>query len=86
VRLGAWPLLALTSLGLLFASGCGKQTPERVKTDAEVKAERDAATKASRENPVYGDQLKQMDKAKDLGKDMNKMAEDAVKKAEEVSK
>jgi hypothetical protein len=27
--------------------------------------------------------LKQMDKAKDLGKDMNKAAEESVKKAEE---
>jgi predicted small lipoprotein YifL len=75
-------LLAIGALAVNLAA-CGKKEPVQVKSDAQVKAERDAATKATRENPVYGDQLKQMDKAKELGKDMNKMAEDAVKKAED---
>jgi mRNA-degrading endonuclease toxin of MazEF toxin-antitoxin module len=77
--------LALASL-MTCASlvvACGpKSQPAAPKSDSAVKAERDAATKATRDNPVYGDQLKTMDKAKDMGKDMNKMAEDAVKKAE----
>lgn len=77
-------VVALASAAMVL--GCGKKEPVEVKSDAQVKAERDAATKATRENAVYGDPLKKMDKAKDLGQDMNKMAEDAVKKAEDANK
>jgi ABC-type enterochelin transport system substrate-binding protein len=66
----------------LALTGCGQREQASPKSEARVKAEREAATKATRVNPVYGEQLKTMDKAKDMGKEMNKMAEDAVKKAE----
>ncbi len=48
-------------MGCLLIS-CGKKEP--VKTAEEQKAEMDKAAKMTRDNPVYGDQLKAMDKAK----------------------
>ena len=36
-----------------------------------------------RENPVYGDQVKALDKAKATADDMNKVATDRLKKADE---
>ena len=75
--------IAIAVVAVLALAACGKKEAAQPKTEAQVKSERDAATKGSRENAVWGEPLKQMDKAKDLGKDMNKMAEDQVKKAEE---
>ena len=70
----------LTSL--LFIS-CSKKEP--VKTAEQQKVEMDQATRASRENPVWGDQLKVLDKAKDTAAaaaDATKKTDDALKKAE----
>ncbi len=60
---------------------CGKKA-EPVKSAEEQKAEKDAATKATRENAVYGEQLKALDKAKETAK----AADEAVKKTEEALK
>ena len=64
-------------------SACGKKADAPTKTAEQEKAEKDAATKAVRDNPVYGDQFKAMDKAKATADESAKRTEDAVKKAEE---
>ena len=68
---------------MLYA--CGKQQ-EPPKTTEQIQAERDAAIKRTRENPVYGDQLKSLDKAKGVQDTVNKQAEDAAKKLDEQTK
>ena len=61
---------------------CGKKAEAPVKTSEQVKAEQDAATKATRENAVYGEQLKALDKAKETAA----AAEAAAKKTEDALK
>lgn len=51
-------------------------------TAEQAKAEKDAAAKAVRENPVYGDQVKAMDKAKAAAA----AAGEAAKKTDDASK
>lgn len=75
------PVLLAASLALV---ACGKKEP--VKTAEELKAEKEAATKASRQNTVYGNQLQTYDKAKDLADQANKQAEEAKKKIDEQTK
>jgi len=60
---------------------CGKKesTPP---TAEQAKAEKDASAKTVRENPVYGDQVKAMDKAKAAAA----AAGEAAKKTDEASK
>ena len=53
-------LVALFTALLLIS--CGKKEP--VKTAEEQKAEQDKAAKTTRDNPVWGEQVKSMDKAK----------------------
>ena len=72
---------------ILFAAlllvSCSKKEP--VKTAEQQKVEMDQAAKASRENPVWGDQLTVLDKAKDTAAaaaDATKKTDDALKKAE----
>ena len=65
---------------------CGKKADVPAKTAEQEKAEKDAATKAVRDNPVYGDQFKSLDKAKATATAADEAArktEDALKKAEE---
>ena len=74
-------LVALFTALLLIS--CGKKEP--VKTAEQQKVEMDQAAKASRENTVWGDQLKVLDKAKDTAAaaaDATKKTDDALKKAE----
>ena len=56
--------------------GCGKKTDVPAKTTEQAKAEKDAAAKAVRDNPVYGEQFKSLDKAKATAA----AAEEAAKK------
>ena len=72
---------------ILFAAlllvSCSKKEP--VKTAEQQKVEMDQSAKASRENPVWGDQLKVLDKAKDTAAaaaDATKKTDDALKKAD----
>lgn len=46
----------------LLLPGCGKQEP--AKTAEQQKAEQDKAAKTTRDNPVWGAQVKAADKAK----------------------
>jgi hypothetical protein len=73
-------LAAVLSAALLCS--CGK-APEQPKTAEQAKSERDEATRRTRENPVYGDQLKALDKAKALQETLNQQAEALRKKADE---
>ena len=69
---------------LALAPGCSKQEP--AKTAEQNQTEKAAATKRARENPVYGDQLRTLDKAKEVQEIANKQAEETRKKIEEQSK
>ncbi|MBL8521824.1 MAG: hypothetical protein JNK75_14295 [Betaproteobacteria bacterium] len=69
-------LLRALAIGVALAA-CGKPA-EAPKSAEQQKAEKDAAIKATRENPVYGDQLKAMDKAKAATEDAAKKREEAV--------
>jgi uncharacterized protein HemX len=77
-------LLVLALSAAVGMTGCSKKEP--VKTADEIKAEKEAATKASRQNTVYGNQLQTHDKAKDLADQANKQAEEAKKKIDEQTK
>ena len=79
LRIFAFAVLALA------LAGCGKMEPP-AKTAEQLKAEVDASTKASRENPVYGNQLQAHDKAKELADQANKQAEESKKKIDELTK
>ena len=67
----------LTAMIVAIAlGGCGKKADVPAKTAEQAKAEKDAATKAVRDNPVYGEQFKSLDKAKATAA----AAEEAAKK------
>ena len=67
----------------LFATflmvSCSKKEP--VKTAEEQKAEFDKAAKATRENAVFGEQVKAMDKAKAVTEKANELQEVKMKQA-----
>ena len=65
-------VVALFTCCLLIS--CGKKEP--VKTAEQEKAEQDKAAKTTRDNPVWGEQVKAIDKAK-------KETEKATQTAEE---
>ena len=64
----------------LLLVSCSKKEP--VKTAEEQKAELDKAAKTTRDNTVWGDQVKAMDKAKAVTEEANKSVEDKMKKAD----
>jgi len=75
--------LVVTLFAALMLMSCGKKEP--VKTVEQQKAEFDQAAKATRENTVWGDQVKALDKARDTAAaaaDATKKTDDALKKAE----
>ncbi|MBL8525438.1 MAG: hypothetical protein JNN20_17300 [Betaproteobacteria bacterium] len=78
-------MLMLSGAIMIALAACGKPA-EAPKTAEQQKAEKDAATKATRENPVYGDQLKAMDKAKTTVEEANKKREEAVGTADDKLK
>ena len=67
--------ISIAVLAAISSVSCSKKEP--VKTADEQKAEKDKAAKMTRDNPVYGDQLKAMDKAK---KDTEKAGQTAEEK------
>lgn len=64
---------------------CGKQDAAP-QTAEQAKAEKDATAKAVRDNPVYGDQVKAMDKAKADTEAATKKQEEAVNAADDKLK
>ena len=72
---------AVALIAVLTLVSCGKP----VKTAEQLKTEQDQAAKATRDNPVWGAQVKALDKAKDTADaaaDATKKVDDALKKAE----
>ncbi len=61
----------------LLLVSCSKKEP--VKTAEEQKAEFDKAAKTTRENPVYGDQVKALDKAKAVVEKAEKTQEEKLR-------
>ena len=61
----------------LWLVSCGKKEP--VKTVEQQKIELDAAAKATRENPVWGEQVKSMDKAKAVTEKATQTVEEKLK-------
>lgn len=61
----------------LLLVSCSKKEP--VKTAEEQKAELDKAAKITRDNPVYGDQVKALDKAKAVVEKAEKTQEEKLK-------
>lgn len=74
-------LVAAVLVATLALGACGKKD-NTVQTPEQAKAEKDAAAKAVRDNPVYGDQFKAMDKAKAVTDDATKKSDEALKKAD----
>ena len=75
-------LVVALFIALLLIS-CSKKEP--VKTAEQLKTEQDQAAKATRDNPVWGAQVKALDKAKDTAAaaaEATKKVDDALKKAE----
>ena len=75
--------IVIALLAALLLISCSKKEP--VKAAEQQKVEMEQAAKASRENTVWGDQLKALDKAKDTAAaaaDATKKTDDALKKAE----
>ena len=72
---------AVALIAALTLVSCSKP----VKTGEQLKTEQDQAAKATRDNPVWGAQVKALDKAKDTADaaaDATKKVDDALKKAE----
>jgi hypothetical protein len=69
----------------VFLFACGK-TPEAAKSADQIKSERDEAARRTRENPVYGEQLKALDKAKSIQETINKQGEELRKKEDAESR
>jgi hypothetical protein len=76
-----WLIVAAITL-----SACGKKPEAPAKSAEQAKAEKDAATQAVRDNPVYGEQFKALDKAKETAAaadEAGKKTADALKKMDE---
>jgi PBP1b-binding outer membrane lipoprotein LpoB len=75
--------IAFVLFTALVLVSCSKKEP--VKTAEQQKAEMDQAAKTTRDNTVWGDQVKALDKAKDVAAaaaDATKKTDDALKKAD----
>ena len=71
--------IVVTLFTALLLVSCSKKEP--VKTADEQKAELDKAAKTTRDNTVWGDQVKAMDKAKAVTEEANKAQEEKLKGA-----
>ena len=69
--------LIVALFAALLLISCGKKEP--VKTAEQQKAELDAANKATRENPVWGEQVKALDKAKAAAEKVPQTVEEKLK-------
>ena len=87
--------LAASFSALLFTlsiSACGKKTEDAPKkasataTTEQAQIEKAAADKSVRDNPVYGEQIKALDAAKEAAKAVEAQAAEAAKKIDEATK
>ena len=72
-------IVVVALFAALLMVSCSKKEP--VKTAEEQKAEFDKAAKATRENTVFGEQVKAMDKAKAVTEKANELQEEKMKQA-----
>ncbi len=70
---------------LVAASGCGKKEPT-AKSAEQRAAEKATDHKTTRDNPVYGDQVKALDAAKETQKALDEAAAANAKKIDEMVK
>jgi hypothetical protein len=79
--------IAFAALTVAVAiTGCGKQAEPPAKTADQVAAEKAAIEKRVRENTVYGEQVKSLDKAQDMQKSLDAQAAETAKKIDELAK
>ncbi len=81
---------AITLLTIIAFAACSKKVEDKPKTaaqpEAEKQAEKAAVDKSVRDNPVYGDQIKALDKAKEVQKTVEAQAEEQAKKIDDATK
>jgi mRNA-degrading endonuclease toxin of MazEF toxin-antitoxin module len=77
-----WPAVAMAALSALAA--CSKTEPS--KSAEQEKADKAASEKMVRDNPVYGEQVKALDKAKETQKALDEAAAANAKKIDEITK
>ena len=78
-------ILLLISLACTIVA-CSKRTEDKPKTSEQTQVEKAAAEKTVRDNPVYGEQIKALDKAKETQKAMDALAAEHTKKIDDVTK
>jgi len=80
----------LASSMVLSLGACSKKVEDKPKTaaqpEAEKQAEKAAVDKSVRDNPVYGNQIKALDKAKEVQKTVEAQAEEQAKKIDDATK
>lgn len=76
----------LASSMILSLGACSKKVEDKPKTAAQLQAEKAAVDKSVRDNPVYGDQIKALDKAKEVQKTVEAQAEEQAKKIDDATK
>ena len=67
-------------------SACSKKAEESPKSAEQLKTEKAATDKTVRDNAVYGNQIKALDKAKDVQKVADEQAAETAKKIDEATK
>ena len=78
--------MMVATLAVLSITACSKKVEDKPKTAEQLQAEKVAADKAVRDNVVYGNQIKALDKAKDVQKTVDAQAEEQAKKIDEATK
>ena len=78
-------ILLLIGLALTVAA-CSKKADDKPKANEQIQAEKAAAEKMVRDNPVYGEKIKALDKAKETQKAMDALAAENAKKIDDVTK
>ena len=78
--------VVLTFVFAISLSACSKKTEELPKSAEQLKTEKAATDKTVRDNAVYGNQIKALDKAKDVQKVADEQAAETAKKIDEATK
>jgi mRNA-degrading endonuclease toxin of MazEF toxin-antitoxin module len=78
-------ILLLICLALTITA-CLKKVEDKPKSAEQTQTEKAAAEKMVRDNPVYGEQIKALDKAKEMQKAMDDLAAENAKKIDDVTK
>jgi FlaG/FlaF family flagellin (archaellin) len=81
--------IAIAFAALMVAAaitGCGKQAEPPAKTADQITTEKAAAEKRVRENAVWGEPVKSLDKAQDVQKSLDTQAAETAKKIDELAK